>query len=156
MGEDIREHAFEATILFFGMLHHMLFTLRVTNSTYSLVHVVDTILSYIELIAPKMAANDKMMLNHAAIDILRTNMNKNVVTKENILELAGHLQQHSFNEEQQDLFDAMLNELQRERIRKVVLQPLLKPFQKQFDESPIKSEIQKFANMVWYFLRTLS
>jgi AcrR family transcriptional regulator len=157
MGEDIREHSFEATVLFFGMLQHMLFTLRVTNSTYTLDHVVDVILSYIELIVPKMMMNEKVMLNYSAIDLLRTNANKNVVTKEDIMKLADQLREHyAFNEEQKDLFDAMVDELQRERIRKVVLQPLLKPFQQLFDETPIKSEVQKFTNMLWYFLRTLS
>jgi AcrR family transcriptional regulator len=157
LGEEIREHAFEATVLFFGMLQHMLFTLRVTNSTYTLDELVDTILSYIELIVPKMIKNDKMLLNHSAIELLRTNVNKkNVTTKENIMNLADQLQQqHSFNEEQQDLFDVMMNELQRERIRKVVLQPLLKPFQQLFDETPVKAQVQKFTNTVWYFLKTL-
>jgi hypothetical protein len=101
--------------------------------------------------------NEKVMLNYSAIDLLRTNANKNVVTKEDIMKLADQLcEHHAFNEEQKDLFDAMVDELQRERIRKVVLQPLLKPFQQLFDETPIKSEVQKFTNMLWYFLRTLS
>jgi AcrR family transcriptional regulator len=157
LGEDVREHSFEATVLFYGMMHHMLFTLRITNSTYSLDQVVDDILSYIELIVPKMVKSEKITLNYSAIDLLRTNVNKNVVKIDDILKMADHLQQHhSFNEEQQDLFDAMLAELQRERIRKVVLQPLLKPFQSLFDETSHQAQAQKFTNMVWYFLKTLS
>jgi AcrR family transcriptional regulator len=155
MGEDIRDHAFEASVLFFGMVHHMLFTLRVTNSTYSLDEVVDTLLSYIELIAPKMMMNEKVMLNHSAIDLLRTNVSHHVVTKEDILKLAHQLQEHhTFNEEQQDLFDVIINELQQDRIRKVVLQPLLKPFQKLFDDTQVQSQVQKFTNMLWYLLKT--
>ncbi|MFE1245170.1 TetR/AcrR family transcriptional regulator [Fictibacillus sp. NPDC058756] len=155
MGEDIRDHAFEATVLFFGMVHHMLFTLRVTNSTYSLDEVVDTLLSYIELIAPKMIMNENIMLNHSAIDLLRTNMSKNVVTKDEIMKLADQLRNHhAFNEEQQDLYDVIVSELQRERMRKVVLQPLLKPFLKLFEETPIQSQVHKFTNMLWYLLKT--
>ncbi|MCM3718168.1 TetR/AcrR family transcriptional regulator [Fictibacillus phosphorivorans] len=155
MGEDIREHAFEATVLFFGMVQHMLFTLRVTNSTFSLDEVVGTLLSYIELIAPKMIMNEKVMLNHSAIDLLRSNMSKNVVTKEDVIKLAEVLQDHhTFTEEQQDLFEVIMSELERERMRKVVLQPLLNPFQKLFDDTPVQSHVQKFTNMLWYLLKT--
>ncbi|MBH0155321.1 TetR/AcrR family transcriptional regulator [Fictibacillus sp. 5RED26] len=157
LGDEVREHVFEATILFFGMMHHMLFTLKITNTTYSLEHVVDTLLSYIELIVPKMMTNESVLIPLSAIDLLRTNANKKQVKIDDILSLADQLQQdYTFTEEQQDLFDAVMSELQRERIRKIVLQPLLKPFQKCFEESPISSQAQTFTNLVWYFLRNLS
>lgn len=156
MGEEIRDYALEGTVLFYGMLQYMIFTLRVTNSTYSLHQLVDVILSYIELIMPSMIKRGSAMVNYSAIDLLSTNVNKKIVTISELLELGGHLkQQYSFNEEQQDLFDAIMNELQRDRIRKAVLQHLLKPFQKLFKETTIESQVVQFTNMIWYYLRTI-
>lgn len=156
MGEEIREYSFEATILFYGMLQHMLFTMRITNTTYSLDHLVDVILSYIELIMSYMMKHRSAMLNHSTIELLRTHADKKMVTITELKELAAQLQEkYSFNEEQQDLFDVIMDELQRERIRKIVLQPLLKPFQQLFDETPVKSQVHTFTNMVWYYLRTI-
>lgn len=156
MGEEIRDYALEGTVLFYGMLQYMIFTLRVTNSTYSLHQLVDVILSYIELIMPSMIKRGCAMVNYSALDLLSTNVNKKVVTISELLELGSHLkEQYSFNEEQQDLFDAIMNELQRERIRKAVLQHLLKPFQKLFKETTIESQVVQFTNMIWYYLRTI-
>ncbi|MED1865377.1 TetR/AcrR family transcriptional regulator [Fictibacillus nanhaiensis] len=156
LGDEVRDHVFDATIIFFGMMHHMLFMMRITNTTYSLEHVVDTLLSYIELIVQKMLLNETVLIPHSAIDLLRTNANKKQVKIDDILSLADQLQQnYLFNEDQQDLFDAILSELKRDRIRKTVLQPLLKPFQKCTAESPISSQAQTFTNLVWYFLRNI-
>ncbi|WP_251550791.1 TetR/AcrR family transcriptional regulator [Neobacillus muris] len=156
-GEEIRDYAFEATVLFYGMLQHMLFTIKITNSPYSLHQLVDAILSYIELILPNMIENNRTMLNYSAIDLLRTNVDKKMVTTEELKELANQLQnQYKFNEEQQDLFDVIMEELQRDRVRKVVLQPLLKPFNQLFHETPLESQVHKFTNMVWYYLKMKS
>lgn len=156
-GEEIREHVFEATVLFFGMMHHMLFTLRIANTAYSLEYVVDTLLSYIELLVPHMMKSDTALIPTSAFEFLRTNANKKIVKLDDILLAADQLQKdYTFTEEQQDLFDAILNELQQNRIRKIVLQPLLKPFQKQFENTPIYSQAQTFTNKVWYFLKTVT
>lgn len=156
MGEEIREYAFEGTVLFYGMLQYMLFTIRISNSTYSLHHLADVILSYIELIMPYMMKHSSLMLNYSAIDLLRTNVDKKMITITELKEFADQLQQqYKFSEEQQDLFDVIMNELQRERIRKIVLQPLLKPFQKLFNETTIESQVHIFTNMIWYYLKTI-
>ncbi|NQD65978.1 TetR/AcrR family transcriptional regulator [Bacillus haikouensis] len=156
MGDEIREVAFEATVMFYGMLQYLLFTMRVTNTTYSLKHLADVVLSYIELIIPYMLENDSSVLNHSAIDLLQSNINKSTITLTDILTRAAELQkQHTFNEEQQDLLDAITNELQRERIRKSVLNPLLKPFKQLFNNTDMETHAHKFTNMVWYFLKSI-
>jgi AcrR family transcriptional regulator len=156
MGDEIREVAFEGTVLFYGMLQYLLFTLRTTNSSFPLERLVDVVLSYIELIIPFMLKNDTSILSHSAIDLLQSNIDKHTVTKADVLELADRLQKHcSFNEEQQDLFDAIINELKRDRIRKIVLKPLLKPFQQLFNETDNESHAHKFTNMVWYYLKSV-
>ena len=156
MGEDIREYSFQGTVLFYGMLHHMLFTMRITNTTYSLHDLIDAILSYIELIMPMMIKRGSLMLNRSAIDSLRAHIDKKAITITELKESAAQLQeQYSFSPMQQDLFDVIMEELQRKRIRVVVLQPLLKPFQQLFDETPIQPQVHNFTNMVWYYLRNL-
>lgn len=153
MGEDIREYAPEATVMYFGMMHYMLFTLNVTNSAYSLHEVIETILGYVEVLIDKMKANDNTILTNFAIDLLKSNVQKREMTKSEILEMAQQLQvQVDFTEEQQDLMDVILDELQQERIRKIVIKKLLKPFQQQFEETPIASQVQLFTNALWNYL----
>lgn len=155
IGEEIRDFALEGTILFYGMMQHLIFTLRITNSNYSFHHLVDVILSYLELIFPAMIKNGSTLLNASAIDLLFTKVDKKAVTMEDLMEFADQLQQqYPFNEEQSDLFDVIVNELKRDRIRKIVIQPLLKPFQQLFNETEIEPQVQTFVNMIWYFLKT--
>ncbi|WP_175986570.1 TetR/AcrR family transcriptional regulator [Bacillus sp. Marseille-Q1617] len=156
MGDEIREVSFEGTVLFYGMLQYLLFTMKVTNSSSPLERLVEVVMSYIELIIPYMLKHDTSMLSHSAIDLLQSNIDKHTVTKTEVLELAERFQKHSaFNEEQQDLFDAIMNELQRDRIRKIVLKPLLKPFQQLFNETDNESHAHKFTNMLWYYLKSV-
>ncbi|MGN8646633.1 TetR/AcrR family transcriptional regulator [Gracilibacillus sp. HCP3S3_G5_1] len=156
MGDDIREYATEATVLYFGMLQYMLFTLNLTNSQYSLHELIETILTYVERLIPEMKKKGSTLLNSFAMDILQSNVRKKVVTKSDVMEMADQLKAHyQFNEEQQDLFDVILEELERERIRKIVIQKLLKPFLQVFEETPIASQVQLFTNAVWYYLKTI-
>ncbi|MBB6446197.1 TetR/AcrR family transcriptional regulator [Bacillus benzoevorans] len=156
MGEEIREYAFEGAILFYGMLSYMRFTMRISNSTYSVHRLVDVILSYLELIVSYMINNQISILDYSAIHSLRTRVDKKKVTIAELQELAQQLQQqYKFNDEQQDLYDAITHELQQERIRKIVLQHLLKPFQQLFKETLIEAQVNTFANLVWYYLKTI-
>jgi len=153
MGEEIRDYAFEGSILFYGMLQHILFTMRITNSTYSLHQLVEVILSYLELIIPNMMQQNSLLISHSAIDALRSNVDKNVVTLSEIIEYAEDLpKQYPFNEEQQDLFDCIMSELQRERIRKAVIQPLLKPFQQLCNNTSLETSVHTFTNKIWHYL----
>ncbi|MFD2043744.1 TetR/AcrR family transcriptional regulator [Ornithinibacillus salinisoli] len=156
MGEDIREYATEATVLYFGMLQYMLFTLNLTNSNYSLDELIETILSHVELLIPQMKKKGSTILTNFAIDLLQTNVHKKVMTKPELMEMANQLKaNYDFNEEQQDLFDVILSELERDRIRKIVVQKLLKPFLQLFEESTIASQVQLFTNAVWTYLKTI-
>ena len=76
------------------------------------------------------------------------------MTLKSILETAAYLEkQDGFTEEQQDLFSAIVSELKQERIRKCVIQPLLKPLQLAFSQTPLEMQVANFTNMVWYFLK---
>ncbi|MDX8047700.1 TetR/AcrR family transcriptional regulator [Gracilibacillus sp. S3-1-1] len=155
-GEDIREYATEAVILFFGMLQYMLFTLDLTNSHYSLHDLIDTMLSHTELLISQMKQTDHTILSDFAVDFLQTNFNSSVITLPEIIELAEQIQEHyDFNEEQQDLFDVIMDELDQERIRKIVVKKLLKPFLQLFDGTAAFAEVQHFTNAVWSYLKTI-
>ncbi|WP_066191608.1 MULTISPECIES: TetR/AcrR family transcriptional regulator [Gracilibacillus] len=154
MGEDIREYATEATVLYFGMLQYMLFTLNITNSRFSLKELIETLLSYVEILLAQMEQRGSTFLNNSAIDLLQSNVHKQIITLPELLEMADQLQAHlDFNEEQQDLFDTMLSELKRDRIRKIVVQNLLKPFLSLFEENSTKAQVQLFTNAVWTYLQ---
>lgn len=156
LGEDIQEYATEATVLFFGMLHYMTFTLQLTNSDYSLTELTETIFSYVEMLLPQMEKRNTTMINNFALDLLQKNVHKKIPTKTELVEMANQLKEHyEFNEEQQDMFDVILDELQRDRIRKIVVKKLLKPLLQLFEETPVSSQVQLFTNEVWKYMKSI-
>jgi len=156
LGEDIQEYATEATVLFFGMLHYMTFTLQLTNSDYSLTELTETIFSYVEMLLPQMEKRNTTMINNFALDLLQKNVHKKIPTKTELVEMANQLKEHyEFNEEQQDMIDVILDELQRDRIRKIVVKKLLKPLLQLFEETPVSSQVQLFTNEVWKYMKSI-
>ncbi len=154
IGEEIRDYAFEGTVLFYGMLQHMLFTMRITNSPYSLHDLISNLLSYLELIMPQMIKSGSPMLHYSTIDLLRNKDDKKNISKSEILEMVRQLkQQYSLNEDQQDLHDAIQTEFERNPLRKVVIKPLLEPFQDSFKGTPVESQVNTLINTVWFYLR---
>ncbi|WP_096272534.1 TetR/AcrR family transcriptional regulator [Paucisalibacillus globulus] len=156
LGEDIQEYATEATVLFFGMLHYMTFTLQLTNSDYSLTELTETIFSYVEILLPQMEKRNTTMINNFALDLLQKNVHKKIPTKTELVEMANQLIEHyEFNEEQQDMIDVILDELQRDHIRKIVVKKLLKPLLQLFEETPVSSQVQLFTNEVWKYMKSI-
>jgi len=155
-GPHIHEYAFEATLLFFGMMQHILFALRTTNMPYTTRQIVSVILSYMDLIIPKMIEDNCKMLDDAAIHLLRSKIDRTAITKQQLLDQAELIKHESnFTQEQQDLFDAIVSELQQERIRKSVLKPLLKPCLLAFAMTPQESQVHTFTNMIWYYMKMI-
>jgi AcrR family transcriptional regulator len=155
-GEHIRPYSFELSILFLGMLHSLTLLMRVSNNFSSIDKVVDVLLSYVESIIPTMLDKRSNLLNFSEIDFLRSKIEQKVVTLEEILHYAKEIEKESvFTIEQRDLFDAIVSELMRERIRKNVVQALLKPFKESYGQSPMKSQLSTLTYLVWYYLKLI-
>ncbi len=154
-GEHTSEYAFECSVLFYGMMQHIMFSMKISNTRIPTSRIVDVLLSYLELILPSMMDGDKRLLDTSAIHLLKTNVDRRTVSIEELVEMASHLEDENFTSEQQDLYDVIIEELQKERIRKCVIQPLLEPFLLTFTNSPLESQAKTFINMVWFHLKSL-
>lgn len=153
-GEEIRQFAFELSILFYGMMHYILFTMKITNSTQSIHRIVEVLLTYLEAIIPIMNENGSTLLDPSSLHFLQARIDRKSISLEEILDLVKNIEKRTtFTTDQQDLYDTIVSELQRDRIRKSVLQPLIKPFQKTFIQPEMKAEVNTFTNFLWYYLR---
>ncbi|WP_214829725.1 TetR/AcrR family transcriptional regulator [Exiguobacterium algae] len=155
IGEEIRPYSVELTVLFNGMLQHILFTNRITNSAYSPQKVVRNLYAYVELMAKRMVQTGEHVLNPVTVDQMRGTTDKHLITLEELVEMAGQIEANvDMTEEQRDLFEAITFELRQDRLRKIVLEQLLKPFQRLFKGVTGETEVQKFTNLVWLYTRT--
>ncbi|MFO7176912.1 hypothetical protein QJS77_15900, partial [Enterococcus faecium] len=66
-------------------------------------------------------------MNPVTVDQMRGTTDKHLITIEELIEMAARIEEHvDMTEEQRDLFDAISFELKQERLRKIVLEQLLK------------------------------
>ncbi|MEH7385772.1 TetR/AcrR family transcriptional regulator [Bacillus sp. JJ1521] len=153
-GEEIRAFTFELSILFYGMMHNILFTIKITNSEQSNHRIVEVLLTYLEAIISIMKENGSTLLDPSSLHFLQARIDRKVLSIEELLDLAKDLEKETtFTTDQQDLYDTIVLELQRDRIRKSVLQPLIKPFQRSFVQTEMETQVNTFTNFLWYFLR---
>ncbi|GAF15069.1 transcriptional regulator, TetR family [Bacillus sp. JCM 19046] len=153
-GDNVRPYAFEAAVLFTGMLQHILFVNRYTNNQYNLKHIIDVLLGYLELILPTMNQENTMLLNKEAINQFRAQVDKKTVTYSDITSSLEPFQNAQLSQEQQDLVDAITNELEQDRLRKVVLLSLIKPFRSSFSKTPLEADAKTLANLVWFYIHS--
>ncbi|MCU9612341.1 TetR/AcrR family transcriptional regulator [Caldibacillus lycopersici] len=155
-GEHIRHYAFELAVLFMGMLQQMLFIMKISNNAQSEHRIVEVLISYIELMIPKILEKNSALLDSSNLHFLRTKIERKVIKLEELFKMANQLKEvATFTIEQHDLFSAILEELSHERIRKSVLQPLIKPFLQTFEQTSLESQAKIFTNSVWYFIKRL-
>ncbi|THE15141.1 TetR/AcrR family transcriptional regulator [Bacillus timonensis] len=153
-GEEVREYGFELSILFYGMMHYIIFTIKVTNSEQSIHRIVEVVLTYLEAIIPIMREKGSSLLDPSSLHFLQARIDRKVLSLEELLDLAKNLEMEAtFTTDQQDLYDTIVSELQRDRIRKSVLQPLIKPFQQSFIQTELETQVNTFTNFLWYFIR---
>ncbi len=153
-GEELKNFAFELSILFYGMMHYILFTMKITNSAQSIHRIVEVLLSYLEVIIPIMTEKGTTLIDPSSLHFLQARVERKMPSLQELLDLAKDLEENiTFTTDQQDLYDTIVSELKRERIRKVVLQPLIKPFQQSFVQTEKEHEVNNFTNLLWYYLR---
>ncbi len=153
-GDEVRSFGFELSILYYGMMQYLLFTMKITNSTQSIHRIVEVLLTYLEAIIPIMREKGSTLLDPSSLHFLQARIDRKVLSLEELLDIANSIEKETtFTTDQQDLYDTIVSELQRDRIRKIVLQPLIKPFQQSFVQTEMEAQVTTFTNFLWYFLK---
>ncbi|MBS7344203.1 MAG: TetR/AcrR family transcriptional regulator [Caryophanon sp.] len=150
-GFEYEAQTYEAAVLVHGMMQHMLFVLRITNSAYSLKELVSTVFSYLELLLPNMT---QRFINTSNLGMLEQSVARPNVTKEALLQHVSELLREPMTFEQQELLQAVSEELSRDPIRVAVLRALLPAVPASFLQTALEERIQQFVNAAWYYMKT--
>ena len=144
------DQTYEAAVLVHGMIHHMLFVLRVTNSAYTLKELVSTMFQYVEILLPNITT---CFINTSYLSVLEQTITRPVVMKEDLLQLVDDLLKQSLTLEQQQLLEAVQQEFLRETIRVTVLRALLPALSSSFSQTELERRVQHFVNVTWHYLK---
>ncbi|WP_053220300.1 TetR/AcrR family transcriptional regulator [Virgibacillus senegalensis] len=157
-GENVRPYTYEAAILFYGMIQQISVTWRITHDTpLEPTRAVRSIIHYIKEIFPVMVRDKTAILDVDAMEKLKNKIEFHRVPKDDILHLLGRLRQDITEEKtpqhRLELTDALFEELSADNVRKAVIESLLSPFYKAFEDTPYANETREIAAKTRYFLK---
>ncbi|SDL95711.1 TetR/AcrR family transcriptional regulator [Sediminibacillus halophilus] len=160
-GEHVRPYSYEAAVLFYGMMQHISITWRMTHDApLDPIKAARKIIQYIKEILPVMVREKTALLDLEAMEMLKNKIEIHRVPKGDILHLLGRLRQDIRTRTKQtpknmiDLADVLFEELSADNIRNAVIESLLRPFYKAFEDTPFANEAREIAAKTSQFLKS--
>ena len=153
-GESIHPYAFEASIIFYGMTQHILFTSKMINQQFiNSADVSKQTLHYLTKIIDSLLNENTAILDYEKLKAFRQlHYNKIRVSFEDIQEKLSSLTRANLTNGQAQIVEAVMEEFDLEQPRPVVMNALLKAFTVQFVDSEYEADVKTLASYIWYSL----
>lgn len=157
-GDEISPMSYECAIQTLGMINLSLRAVILSGYQYLKPEtVVRVALRNISAIIPVMLETKEIIISSEMINTIQNVMNFRSVSKENVIDqLQGFSKDLSKEETAEGLEYAMflLDELQQETPKFFIIESLLTPFRKAFDETEHAAEARDIANHLWRYVKT--
>ena len=157
-GEEVRPYSLEIAILYFAMVHHLTYSLRLFYSEITdQKKILKISLRNVKAIYPIMLENGEILITQDALQLVEEKNIYQSITKSDLIEkVQGFLDQLKLdtdNEVGVQFTESILDELHRNELRLAVIETLLKPFREAFTNTPHAGENVELANLLWYFIK---
>lgn len=145
--------AFEAAVLFYGMQLNMLFMMQLVQpNEIDTRALVKTNILHITIIITKMLKDETTVLQPARLhDFLQRFHTQEVQPADVFAAINDLLENPRLTKPQREIVEALKEELEREDIRKIVVEAFLKRMIKEFQHSEPTLEAREVASAVWYY-----
>lgn len=154
-GEELRPYAFESSVIFYGMLQHLLFTRKLIHqSSLQFKTVASSAMHYMKFIVREIIHSHTAVLDKEKLGILKDNLINQSANKSEAIEMLNELTaSEDLTKAQLDLSQALLYELEQDHIRDAVVLALLHSFVKAFEDAPKYKCAKEISSKIWYFLK---
>lgn len=155
-GEAIRQHAFEAAIIFYGMTQHVLFVSKMINQqSINSADVSKQTLHYLTKIIDSLINENRAILDYEKLKAFRQlHYSKISVPIDEINEKLNALTNAHLTNGQAQIVEAVIVEFQLKEPRTVVMNALLQAFTQQFIDSEHETDVNMLASYIWYTLES--
>ena len=154
-GEEIRSHSFEAAVIYYGILQHLSFTGRLMNQQdFKIETVIKNALRYIEKIVGMLIHEQTSVLNTDDLHMFISSFVAIELTRKEVFEQLEQFKQISdFTKNQQEIIEAVTQELQQQPIRNIVLESLLRTMTNEFSDSEMTLVVKELTSGLWYLMK---
>jgi AcrR family transcriptional regulator len=154
-GEEVRNHSFEAAVIFFGIQQYLLFTAKAINqSNLELKPVARHVLLYMDYIIECLLEKHTAVIDEEKVQVVKSQMTQEKVQQTDILQA---LEESSsllrFTKAQADLTAALHNEIKQQPLRDSVVHALLQPYLDSFKGSAGYDHAKDIMTMIWRFIK---
>jgi AcrR family transcriptional regulator len=151
-GEEIRRYAFEASIIYYGMHQHLSFMSKLINQkSAQSFNISKQTVHYLTKIIDSLINRNTSILDYdklkAFLDLHTTKMPMN---KEIIYVQLDKIINMNLQNSQQQVVEAVLDELNNTKKRSVVMNALLKALIDEFVDTELESDIKKLSAYIWH------
>lgn len=152
-GEQLRPHAFEAAIIFFGIQRHLTLAVKEINqSGPDLSQIVRSIFQYMAHIVDCLTHKNTAVLQTEKLYSMRKLLAREKVSREEVIEMLDALSgQLRLTRPQAELTAALRSELEQQPLRDSVVNALLKPYLEAFKGTAWHSKAKDIVVMIWRY-----
>ncbi|MGE7624457.1 TetR/AcrR family transcriptional regulator [Viridibacillus sp. NPDC096237] len=156
-GEASKPHCYDAAILTFGMIQHMVHLWKITREdAIDTVQVVKYAINQLDAILPAQIEKGEYFLGCDLAKYLHQNFKHKHVTKEYLTEQLGGFSKGLIEDNLQagkEYTTCLIKALQEENIPFYIIEAIVLPFNSSFKSTIHAAEAQEISNLLWLFLR---
>lgn len=147
--------AFEAAVLFYGMQLNMSFVAQLVQpNELDIRALVKSNVHNITNIITEMLKDETTTLQPARLHDFLQRFHTKELQEEDVFAIVSSLLQHvELTKGQREIVEALKEELERQAIRQIVVEALLKRMIKEFQHSDFTLEVKEVASSVWYYMK---
>ena len=151
-GDEIEEHAFEGAVLFYGIMQNLSFTAKLIHqNTLEIKAIADATMKYLKVIVQMMIVEKTTVLDTQNVNVFIGSFSKaELSVGECIEQFEAFQRQSGFTKSQQDVTDALMDEIKQQSPREIVIDALLRAFTNEFKDTAFTNEVKELASSIWY------
>ncbi len=153
---DQKEIAFEAAVIFYGIMQHLMFTKKVIHqNTLEPKTITQSVIIYVKEILRLMVEQGTNVLDSQHLQVYVKSFRNVELTAKEVIETLEQFQHADFTRAQQQITEALLAEMKGEEPREVVVKALLQAFATEFKDSQYVNESKELSSNIWHCIKQL-
>lgn len=151
---DQKEIAFEAAVIFYGIMQHLMFTKKVIHqNTLEPKTITRSAIIYVKEILRLMVEQGTNVLDSQHLQVYIKSFRNVELTVKEVIEPLEQFWHADFTRSQQQITEALLAEMKNDEPREVVLNALLKAFTNEFKGSLYDNESKELSSTIWHYIK---
>ena len=153
---DQKEIAFEAAVIFYGIMQHLMFTKKLIHqNTLEPKTITRSVIIYVKEILRLMVEQGTNVLDSQHLQVYVKSFRNVELTAKEVIETLEQFRHADFTKSQQQITEALLAEMKGEEPREVVVKALLQAFTNEFKDSQYVNESKELSSNIWHYIKQL-